>query len=113
MSWEIEHDELDKAEGTHRFSLIERSVIDRSGNAARYLFTIILGVGSDGESCPHCNQVVARGVTLTAEGVLKHATGEHNPRELVKAKLAELNDFHARMDAYGRRHKATVYKGPK
>lgn len=113
MSWEIDYEHVDKCEGTHRFGLIEKSVIDRSGNPARYEYVIILGAGTDGNSCPHCNQKVDRGLTLTAEGALLHSEGEHKPFDLVKAKISELNDFHARMDAYTRRHRATPYKGPK
>ena len=113
MGWEIEREELDKAEGVHRFVLIERGVLDRSGNPARHHFYIMLGTGTDGKSCPHCGQEVKTGLTLQKDGVLVHAEGEHNPRELVKAKIAELPEFHARMDAYAARHKAPIYKGGK
>lgn len=114
MSWEIETEELDKYEGVHRFMLIHRGVISRDGEPARYEFTIRLGIGSDGESCPHCAQPIIRDVTLTEAGGLIHVThGEVSPHDLAKEKLAELNAFHARMDSYAAKHKATVYRGPK
>jgi hypothetical protein len=113
MSWEIESEVVDKAEGLHRFILIERSVINRDGQQHRYEFTIRLGMGSDGESCAHCGQPVQRDVTLAEDGSLVHATrGPVSPHDLAREKIAELNAFHSRMDAYTRKHKATLYKGP-
>jgi hypothetical protein len=114
MSWEIQSESVDLAEGTHRFLLINRSVIDRSGNAATHEFTIILGSGADGSSCPHCQQPVSRGLSLGEDGSLAHPElGELKPFDMVKAHLAKLDAFHARMAAYAKRHGATVYKGPK
>lgn len=113
MGWEIEYEEVDKAEGQHRFGLIEKGVKTRDGSLARFLYVIVLGTGTDGESCPHCTQKVNRGFELHADGALRHPEGEHKPFELVQAKIAELNDFHSRMDSYTKRHGATMYKGPK
>jgi hypothetical protein len=114
MSWEIEHEEVDKAEGVHRFSLIERSVITRDGQPARYKFHIVLGTGMDGASCPHCHQKVDSGMTLQDDGSLKDAKGtELVPRTEALKRVQQLNGFHARMDAYTKRHRATPYKGPK
>lgn len=114
MSWEIEEEHVDKAEGIHRYMLIERSVTTRDGHPARALFYIVLGTGADGNSCPHCHSEVKTGLVLSDDGALMHAElGEHKPHEMVKQHIAKLNAFHARMDAYAARHKATVYKGPK
>jgi hypothetical protein len=114
MSWEIEYEEVDKAEGTHRFGMIERSVITRDGQPARAKFHIILGTGHDGESCGHCTQPVKRDIHLHDDGALHHDIhGEVSPHELAKEHLAKLNGFHGRMDAYAKKHKAAIYKGPK
>lgn len=112
--WEIEEEHVDKAEGVHRFMLIEHGVMTRDGHPARALFYIMLGTGADGQSCPHCHGEVKTGLKLGEDGALMHAElGEHNPHEMVKAHIAKLNAFHARMDAYTKRHNATPYKGPK
>jgi hypothetical protein len=114
MSWEIESEHVDKAEAVHRFTLVERGVIDRNGNPARHKFYIVLGMGSDGVSCAHCNQPVKREIALSEDGTLIHHTrGAVVPRDLAREKIAELNAFHAKMDAYTQMHKATPYKGPK
>lgn len=114
MAWEIEDEHVDKAEGVHRYTLIERSVITRDGAPARSLYYIVLGTGVDGNSCPHCHGEVKTGLTLGDDGALMHAElGEHKPHEMVKAHIAKLNAFHARMDAYTKRHGATLYKGLK
>lgn len=113
MSWEIEREEVDKAEGVHRYTLIERGVLTRDGEPARYHYWITLGTGTDGESCHHCNQPVKREVSLGHEGKLHHHTrGEVSPHDLVKEKIQELNDFHTRMDHYIKKHKTRTYKGP-
>lgn len=114
MAWALEFEHVDKAEGVHRFSYIERSVINRDGNPARAEFIIRLGMGIDGESCGHCNQPVKRDITLQQDGTLLHLVdGAVSPHDLAKQHLAKLNAFHARMDAYVTKHKATPYKGPK
>jgi hypothetical protein len=114
MSWEIETEHVNKAQGLHRFVFIERSVIDDDGQPARFHFHIRLGMGSDGERCGHCDQPVSRDISLAEDGSLVHATrGAVSPHDLAREKLAELNAFHARMDAYTKLHKATPYKGPK
>ncbi len=111
--WEIESQEVDKAEGVHRFSMIERGVTTRDGEPARYKFVVGLGTGHDGQSCHACGQKVEHKHTLHADGGLRHADGtELVPRDEAKKKLAELNDFHARMDAHARRHRAKIYAGP-
>jgi len=114
MAWEIESQEVDKAEGVHRFVLVERSVITRDGNPARHHVMIMLGTGADGQSCPTCNQAVQHGHTLQSDGKLIHHTGrEVVPLDEAKKVLAQLNDFHARMDAHAQLHKAPIYTGPK
>lgn len=114
MSWEIEKEYVDKSLGIHRFDLIERGVITQDGAPARYEFTIRLGMGTDGESCGHCNQPVKRDISVGDEGMLIHVVhGQISPHDLAKEKIAELNAFHSRMDAYVTRHKATLYRGPK
>jgi hypothetical protein len=114
MSWEIEYEEVDKAEGVHRFGLIERNVITRSGDPARFKYQINLGTGTDGLSCSHCNATIERTHALNVKGVLEHVkTGEElKPFDAARAKIAELNAFHGQMDAYIQRHGATLYKGP-
>jgi hypothetical protein len=114
MSWEIESEHVNKAQGLHRFVFIEKGVIDDDGQPARFHFHIKLGMGSDGESCGHCGQPVQRDITLANDGGLVHAVrGAVSPHDLAREKIAELNAFHARMDAYVAKHKATLYKGPK
>lgn len=114
MSWELEYEHVDKAELVHRFGFIERNVINQDGEPARCKFWIRLGMGTDGESCAHCNQPVQREVTVKEDGTLHHHTrGPVSPHDLAKEKLTELNALHAKMDTYIAKHKATLYKGPK
>ena len=102
------------ADGDHRFGFIERSVINRDGEPARCKAVIRLGMGTDGESCGHCNQPITRDVTLKEDGTLFHVEqGEITPKDFANKVLAQLNAFHGRMDAYVRKYGATLYRGPK
>lgn len=113
MSWEIEYEEVDKAEGVHRFGLIHRGVITRDGEFARAKHHIALGVGVDGQSCPHCHAPIETGMKLHDDGGIRDTEGkELTPREEIRKRIAQLDEFHGRMDAYVRRHNLKVYKGP-
>lgn len=114
MPWEIESDVVIHALRVHRFMLVNHRSLDLDGEPQRWQYDIVLGVGTDGESCPHCNQQLARGVTLAADG--KHVDddgSEWMPREMAEAKVAQLNELHSRIDNYARRHKAAVFNGAK
>lgn len=115
MGWEIERSEVLKSQGIHRIIYVNRDVLEEDGEPMRCHRIIRLGVGIDGESCGHCNQPVQRELRLNADGKLYHhvTLEEHSPLEIAKKDVADLNAFHARMDAYAERHKATVYRGPK
>jgi hypothetical protein len=113
MSWELEYEHVNKAQGIHRFGFIERNVIDEDGQPARYKHDIRLGMGADGESCGHCNQPVKREISLWRDGTLTHVVdGELVPQQVKKKIIAALNEFHGRMDAYVGKHGSPLYKGP-
>lgn len=113
MSWEKEIDEVDKALGEHRIGLVNRAVMTTDGQPQRHWIHIKLGAGPQGERCSHCGQAVERGMALSAEGALTSVDGEIKPREIVAQTIRELNEFHARMERYGRRHGVPVYAGQK
>jgi len=130
MAWEIEEQHIDKALGLHRYILVDKTVIQRDGQPARFHYDIALGSGIDGESCPHCHAPMRRshvlhtsGRMLLAEHLEKaiktpiamgiEAVPEMNPHEEVRGIINQLNAFHERMEKYARLHNVPVYKGPK
>ena len=113
MAWEKEIDEVDKALGEHRICLVNPAVRTVDGEPQRHWIHIKLGAGPQGERCGHCGQAVERGATLSAEGALASVDGEIKPREVVARTVRELEEFHARMDRYARRHGVTLYAGQK
>lgn len=134
MAWEIEEQHIDKALGLHRYILVDKTVIQRDGQPARFHFDIALGSGVDGESCPHCHAPMRRSHVLHTSGRmllaehLEKARGEidtvrragmiedaeeMNPHNEVRGIINQLNAFHERMEKYARLHSVPVYKGPK
>jgi hypothetical protein len=134
MAWEIEEQHIDKALGLHRYILVDKTVIQRDGQPARFHYDIALGSGIDGESCPHCHAPMRRSHVLHGSGRMLLAehleaalnephlgkriemldkADEMNPRDEVKGIIDQLNAFHDRMEKYARRHSVPVYKGPK
>ncbi len=114
MAWEKELDEVDKALGVHRIVLINRNVTTLDGQPQRHVIEIVLGSGTDGASCPHCNAPIERNLALGADGALRHKElGERRPADIVKEEIRKLEEFHARMEAYAQRHQVPIYKGPK
>ena len=98
MSWEIEHQHVDLAEMMHVTTFVERGVKNRNGEPARHLLQIRLGDG----------------LTLTPEGTLVDAEGNHfdgvaKQQEL----LAGLNALHANARSFARRHGAQLGAPPK
>jgi len=114
MAWEKEFDEVDKDQNVHRIGLVNRALTTTDGQPARHQILIMIGTGADGESCPHCRQKVRRGLTLTAAGELMTEDGkEIKPVDVVRETIQKLEEHHARMDRYARRHAVPIYAGPK
>lgn len=109
MAWEIAESFVDKYLGLHRFIFVDRTITTAAGEHAKYQFDLVLGRGTSGTNCPHCHQKLQVTHALNKDGALVNEAGDElDPKKLALAKIAELNEFHARMDAHARRHKASV-----
>lgn len=117
MSWEREYHHINLHESEHVISLIERSVVDRKGEPSRYLIHIKMG-GEPFEHFVGLNSIkihLGNDLTPQPDGTLKSSTtGEvFDPRAFEKEMIDRLNQHHAAMRAYGKKHGAPEYKGPK
>lgn len=117
MSWEREHHHINLDESEHVISLIERGVITRNGEPARYLIHIKMG-GEHFEHLVGANWVkIHLGADLTPQpnGLLKSlTTGQvFDPKAFEAQMIEQLNRHHAAMRAYAKKHGAPEYKGPK
>ena len=116
MSWERDrkNEHVDLALGVHFLPLINPAVKDAEGNPLRFDLKISLGVGMDGQSCPHCHQPIAMTHTLNDRGALVDAKGvELTPAEVAGEYIQRLNGFHGRMEKHAALHGAKVWRGKK
>lgn len=116
MAWEREYHHIDLDTGEHVISLIERSVTTQKGEPARWLIQIKMS----GEKFEHIvgkNKLtlhIGNGMEVQPDGTLKAFDGStFDPRAFELSMIAQLNKHHTNLRAYGRKHGAPDYKGPK
>jgi hypothetical protein len=106
MAWEIEYEHVDLAEMMHEIGLIEKSVINADGEPARFVQKIALG---DTEA----SGLHSDGRLLRAKVAGSTPTEELDPRQVIKTRMEQLNQQHARGRAYAQRHGVALRKAPR
>ena len=116
MSWEREYHHMNLDEGEHRIGLIERGVATRSGQPARFTIQIQMGAGAF-EYHVGANTVrikLGGDFALDANGTVMDSSGnEFDPKTFEKEMVKRLNEHHALLDTYARKHGVPRYTGPK
>ncbi len=108
MSWEREHHHMNMPEGEHYISLVDKSVVDRHGNPARWALHIHMGDG-EFEYKIGDNKVrikLGGNFTVQEDGSLQDDKGNvFDPRAFERELIEKLNGHHERLKAYAARHK--------
>ena len=116
MAWEREYHHLNLDAGEHVISLIERNVMSRKGEPARYLIHIVLGSDSFEYALQRKSLTIKLGgpLSIQPDGTLKGEDGTvFDPREIEQKMIARLNAHHAALRTYAKKHGVPEYKGPK
>jgi hypothetical protein len=115
MAWEREYHHINLDASEHVISLIEKGVVTRKGEPARYLIHIILGSDSFEYALTKKSMTIKLGgpLTIHPDGTLQGEDGTvFDPREIERKMIDRLNTHHAALRTYAKKHGVPEYKGP-